>query len=460
MKNLSMFSLIDRDYGEEDIICELRPYQINVEDMLDEHKYLLVCWSRRLGKDIFGLYKSCKEALENPNSLIYYILPTAKQAKLVIAEGKTEEGDHIVTSIVKENCLEISRSGKIVHHDNTIRFKNGSTIVLHGSDSDNLVGTNVNMVVVSEGALCQLNNVIQYLIPSVMKVGGKVLIISTPRLGSQFNELVLDQDNNYQKSIIPADSYRAIDNEGNRIYTDELLAEAKGLMSEEKFNQEYLCDMNQHNELSIYGNSLSKALYINDFKLNKEYVYVSFDLGTRDKTSMWFAVSRKGKLNIFHHYSNSNVPTKHFIQYLSKFCLDNNIHLSRLRLIFPHDGAKRMDTGEALITRVYHYKQAGFHTTILKPSPVLKTIEVTRASIQNNDIAFVNCATVNEGIQNVKRYEWKSGSNGENLGVPNHGVQGFSDIADSLEYMCVAFFYDKYVKESKKNNQGGVFSYV
>ena len=106
-KKRSPLALIDIDYGEQDILCKLRPYQKNVEQTLDLHKYVLVCWSRRLGKDIFGLYKSCKEALESPNSLIYYILPTAKQAKLVIADGKTEEGNHIVTSIVKESCLSM-----------------------------------------------------------------------------------------------------------------------------------------------------------------------------------------------------------------------------------------------------------------------------------------------------------------------------------------------------------------
>ena len=47
-KKRSPLSFIDIDYGKQDILCKLRPYQKNTEDILDKHKYVLVCWSRRL----------------------------------------------------------------------------------------------------------------------------------------------------------------------------------------------------------------------------------------------------------------------------------------------------------------------------------------------------------------------------------------------------------------------------
>ncbi len=466
-KHASVLGLIEVESTHKKMVVDLRTYQDNLMKSLYKDKYIMICWCRRLGKDYLGLYASCKQCTDVPNSLVYYILPTKQQAKLIIKEGKTEEREDIIKSIVNEEELILDTKGNAVHHDYRIKFKNGSIIVLHGADSGSLVGTGVDLIVCSEAALFNLDDFLSYLIPNTIKIGGKVLLISTPRLGSKFNEMFLDEDSIYTKSLINAISPEAVDLEGNPVYTPEQLELVKKLMSEEKYNQEYLCDMLQHNELSIYGNSFKKAQYYDTKGLpfhigSMEKVFVSFDLGMRDYTSMWFAVLRqdkkmKQKLVVFKHYSMSGVPTNHFIEVLDKFTEENKLNKNNMRLLMPHDGAKRMDTGTALVTRVAHYKKAGFEVTVQSAASVINAIEVCRASIQNHDVVFVDNESVRQGIQMMKQYEYMSDSSGQNLWVPEHGRKGFSDIADSFEEMTKAFYWAKYIKENKKNNKGSVF---
>ena len=392
------------------MVATMRAYQEEMLETLRKDKYMMICWCRRLGKDYMGLYAALKQCSDEPNSLVYYILPTAKQAQLIIAKGKTEEKKDIVTSIVNKKELVLTMKGNVVHSDNTIRFRNGSMIQLHGADSGSLVGTGVDLIVCSEGALFNLADVVEYLIPNTIQVGGRVLIISTPRLGSTFNEMFVE-DNIYKKSLINAMDPKAVDINNEPIYTADKLELIKKLMSIEKFNQEYKCDMEQHNELSIYGRSFEIAQYFEgEFVLGgAEKVFVSFDLGGRDLTAMWFAVIRrdkdkKEKLVIFKHYSERGVATKHFIDYINKFIKDNKIYKPNMALLMPHDARNKHDTGKELVSRAAHYIKDGFDVRIQSAVGIAENIEVCRASIQQHDVVFVNNDSVKTGIKSIEWY--------------------------------------------------------
>lgn len=82
-------------------------------------------------------------------------------------------------------------------------------------------------------ALIKNKDIYQYLIPSVIQVKGKVIMVSTPRFASYFNELLEQTQSIWRKDILKATDERAVDVENKPIYTVEQLETAKSLMSKE-----------------------------------------------------------------------------------------------------------------------------------------------------------------------------------------------------------------------------------
>lgn len=430
-----------------------RPYQKKAIEEFDsrvDNWIAYICWARRLGKDQCVFAYSVDYCVKHPNSRVYYLFPQIKQGVKAIFEGVTTDGVRWIESIVDPRVLKRAKSGALYFYDNTIRFKNGSIISLVGDDGDALVGGNLDILVISEAALVR-QSTLEYLIPSVLKNKGKILCVSTPRYGSFFNKSILDPDNTGYKSVIRADE--AYDEEGNRIYTNDELAQARAIMSKARYNSEYNVDLAAYNALSIYGPSLESAKMIDMPDIRDCRIFISADLGTSDNSSYTFGVFIDGKLKIIDSYRNRNVPTQHYIDYVNKWIAERNIPRRMVSLILPQDSKNVIDANRYLTSRVEFWRSAGFDVKTLTHIGVLRGIELTRAAIENHDLEFVNNYNVKNLISIVKAYEWKKTPQGEVLYVPNHGT-GFaaSNDADSLEYMNIAFFLDKYERSIKTDS--------
>ena len=441
------------DISEDDKIrIKYRPYQQELIQKYEEGvRFFLICWARRLGKDMFAFSIACREALENRNSIIYYMFVTQKQAKVVFLDAYTEERERIISSVVNPKLLRKTKSGELYHKDNSIRFKNGSIIYFIDSERpDTKVGGNLNLLVCSEAALYRNPSINQYIIPSVVKVGGKIIKVSSPRFASEFNKEALDNDSIYYRSILSAADVAAVDMNGNPVYTEEMFEINKKLMSAERFSQEILCDLEAANETSIYARSFSEGSFVPERELTiRDTVFVLFDLGINDATSQTFAVlNENNRLEVIWHHHNINQATGYYISYLNDFITDRKLTKNNLRLILPHDAKNRHDAIQYTITREQAYRQAGFFVNTIRPVGVLESIEVTRSAIQHLDIVFWNIPQVKAMVELVKQYEWKiNKASGENTGVPEHGVKlSASNTCDSLEVGAVSLFYDKYMK--------------
>ena len=446
-------SFLDDVNQGELIKIKYRPYQQELVQKYDEGvRFFLICWARRLGKDMFAFSIACREALDRPNGIIYYMFVTQKQGKTVLLDGYTEEGQRIIESVLDTKTLIKTKSGKLYHNDNSMRFRNGSIIYFVDSENpDTKVGGNINLLVCSEAALYRNPSINEYLIPAVLKVNGKIIKVSSPRFASQFNKEALESDNLYYKSILSAEDKRAVDENGNQVYTDELFEYNRKMMSAERYSQEILCDLEAANETSIYARSFSKDSFVPERKLTvNDIVFVSFDLGINDATSLTFSTinQRTKKLEIIYHYHNNNEPTGHYISILNDFLQAYGLTKDNLRLILPHDAKNRQDAIEYTITREEAYRQAGFYVNTINAVKVLESIEVLRSALQHLDIVFWNTPEVRAMVELIKQYEWKVNKvNGENMGIPEHGVKlSASNTCDSLEIISVSLFYDKYIK--------------
>ena len=440
-----------------------RPYQRDLDKRIEEEieknggrsKPIFVSWCRRCGKDQWAFARAVRKCIDIPNFRVMYIFPTAKQGRKNLLEGVTTEGERWIESVVDTSVIKPTRSGALYFNDGSIKFKNGSIIDICGDDSDTLVGSNINMLIISEASMVK-EQTFDYLYPSAQKVNGEVICISTPRLNSWFNKKFLNPDVDIIKSVLPA--MKAYDNNGNRVYTDEELNRIKSIMSEEKFSSDYLCDMTAFNETSIYGKTLKSARWIDMPSLELKPIFISFDLGVSDNCSMIFGIFENNKIKIVHQHRNREKPTQYYIDYIEMWRQRFGIAKQMIQIILPQDGGSTMDYIRYLTTRAEVYRSFGYKVHVLNFISVLRGIEITRAGIQNGDIEFVNNMDVRNFVDILKSYEWKTSVTGEVLFVPKHGTgYSASNDADSLEYLAIMFLYEKY-KNSLSYESGVVFS--
>ncbi|MGL5715489.1 MAG: hypothetical protein ACRCX2_20890 [Paraclostridium sp.] len=424
-----------------------RIYQKKIITKYEEGiRFFLICWCRRLGKDLLAFSLAAKQCLETPNSIVYYVFPTMKQGKMMILDGYTNDKRPIITTVVSEDALiKAEKSGKLYHHDNTIKFINGSIIYFVGAqDANSKVGGNLDLLVISEAGLIKNPDILTYLIPSVINVGGRIILVSTPRFGSLFNDMLDQLDSMWFKDVLKANE--AFEEDGTPVYTEKKLAEAAKLMSKSKFAQEYFCDTEVANEESIYSESLELRKTIVHPSPLPERTTVALDLGINDSTALTFYYGT----TMVHHYHNIDKPTQHYIEYIQKFMAENNRNIQQIEIVLPHDSRNRHDAITHLISRQQAYLNVfgGGRVFIVPAQDVNKTIEITKWCIEQGKISFLKNQSVDECVKLMKKYEWKIDSTtGENLRTPIHGRKlSASNTCDSVEYMCVRTFKDEYDK--------------
>ena len=389
-----------------------RPYQRKLVETYEQGElFMLICWARRLGKDMTAFSLAAKQCIDTPNSTVFYMFLTQKQGRQMLLEAKTTDHKPIISEVVNPNLLIKPRnSSKLFHNDNTIRFKNGSIIhIVDSVDYDTKVGGNIDLLVCSEAAKYKNKNIINYLIPSIIEMEGRLILVSTPEFGSNFNKMMLENNDVYHKSIINAVSEEAVDTNGNPVYTEKKLNLARKTMSVEMFEQEYMCDLEIANETSVYSRSFSKGSFVAPKELTiKDKIFVSFDLGINDATSLTFSLinPETKRLEVVHHYHNNNYPTGHYISYLNDFLTVHKLTKNHMTLILPHDGKNRHDAIEYTITREQAYRNAGFLVNTIGAVAVRESIEVLRASIQHLDIVFWETPEVRKLVDLIKQYEW------------------------------------------------------
>nr|DAQ34911.1 MAG TPA: Large subunit terminase [Caudoviricetes sp.] len=437
-------------------VFKARDYQKNIIDTFKSglYNFFIICWARRLGKDLLAFSLACEECLNKANTVVYYMFPTMKQGKMMILDGFTNERKRIIEEVINKECLLLpEKSGKLYHSDNSLRFKNGSIIYfVDAQNADTKIGGNLDILIISEMATIKNRDILLYLIPSVMNVNGKIILVSTPRFLSYFNELLEDVKNIklWFKSILSALDKEAVDEKGNPVWSDEKLEKAKQLMSESKFRQDYLCDTDVANENAIYAGSLLKAEWIKNLDISNKKLYVSEDLGINDSTALVFTIDN----TVIHHYANTDKATIHYIEYIKTFMKEHNIR--DVEIILPHDARNRQDAIDYLTSRREAYSKHFRDVRVLRAYEVNKTIEITRHSIEQHKIKFLDCTSVRDMVRLMKAYEWKiDNSTGENLRVPIHG-RGLaaSNTCDAIEYYCMRMFLEVYEKNIKDLDWG------
>jgi phage terminase large subunit len=267
-----------------------RPYQMPAWSALERGtKRLALAWHRRSGKDDIALHWSACAAVQNPGTY-WHMLPAANQARKAIWDAvNPRTGRRRIDDAFPEGLRESTRE-----QDMFIRFKNGATWQVVGSDNYNsLVGSPPIGIVFSEYALAD-PSAWALLRPILAENGGWALFISTPRGRNHFAKLVdfALKDREWFGQILSTDQTNVISKEVIDRELRELTAERGQKEAEAIVAQEYHCDFDAAIPGAYYGELMARAdregrigLFPHDPNLP---VGTAWDLGIGDSTVVWF----------------------------------------------------------------------------------------------------------------------------------------------------------------------------
>ena len=400
-----------------------RPYQMKfcLEFEKCKYKKFLLVFPRRSGKDFIAFNLLFRRALCSVGSY-FYCLPTFKQARLVIWDSITIQGQRFLDCIPKE-LIKRMNSQEMV-----IELINGSIIRLIGSDTydTSLVGTNPVLVVFSEFALAD-DRAYKYVRPILNANEGSVVLLSTPRGKNFFYDLYQIAKNN------PKEWYceRLTVEETGHIPIESIKRDiANGEMSEELAQQEYFTSFSLGVEGSYYGRYIDKMRLegrISTVPWEPAFpVHCSFDLGMRDSTAVVFFQVIGAVIHVIDCYENHSQGLEHYVRYLQ------DKPYTYGKIIAPHDiKVRELGTG---MSRLEKARQLGLNMQIAPNLLVLDGIEAVRTTLPRCWIDEVNCSNLIKALENYhKEYD--------NIRKVYHDRplhDKSSHFCDSFRYACLS----------------------
>jgi len=414
---------------------QCRKYQLGIWRALTSgiKRALWVC-HRRAGKDL-TVWNWLVCELISRKQTAYYILPTYSQAKKIIWEGMTKDGNRFLDFIPKELIEKKSES------DLSIRFINGSLLQLVGSDGyDRLVGTNPSICIFSEMAL-QNPIAWDYMRPILAENAGRAIFISTPRGHNHFWDLYQVAKNNptWFCEVLTVDDTKAITKQ-------DIEDERASGMSEEMIEQEFYCSF-ETGQLGSYYGKLIKECYADDrittLPVDAKYlVYTAWDIGMSDMTAIVFFQIIGKEIRVIDFYENQGYALDHYITLLRQKSYQYGTHY------FPHDGKKReMGTGLSLVDVA---NQSEFNFMVIpNRTGLIEGIENTRGIFPRVWIDKTRCAYLLKCLQqyhaeyddrakifkNSPKHDWAS-----------HAADAFRMMALSLQFIN----QDGFLEEQKE----------
>lgn len=273
-----------------------RPLQREIHKSLKRWN-LLVC-HRRFGKTVFAINELIKQAAKNDKKMprYAYVAPYYKQAKQIAWDYLKDFTRPIPGIKVNESELRVD-------------FPWGARIQLFGADSpDSMRGLYLDGVVLDEYADMSPRIFSEVLRPALSDREGSAIFIGSAKGGTPFYDLwerVKDEPDWFVK-VYPA-SETGVIAEGE-------LEDARKIMDEDEFNQEYECSWTASIKGAYYGKQLAEAQE-NDRIGKVPYdprlpVHTAWDLGVGDSTAIWFyqVLGQEIRIIDFHEDSGEGLP--------------------------------------------------------------------------------------------------------------------------------------------------------
>lgn len=270
-------------------------------------------WHRRAGKDDIALNHTACSIFERVGTY-WHMLPEAAQARKAIWDAVDPHAH--MRRIDMAFPVELRETTR--EQDMLIRFKNGSTWQVLGSDNYNsLVGSPPVGVVFSEWALAH-PAAWAYLRPILKENGGWAVFITTPRGRNHAYDMFREHEHEEDWFVerLGADQTGALTADELEKERRDYIADFGIDVGEALYRQEYLCDWSAAVLGSYWGRELSD---LERFGRIGEVpheplvpVYTAWDLGVGDSTAIWWFQVAGSEIRIIDFYQSHGVGLDHY----------------------------------------------------------------------------------------------------------------------------------------------------
>ena len=419
-----------------------RDYQAPVLKSLfiDKIRRLILIWHRRAGKDK-TVFNACVMGAMERVGLYLYMLPTQKQAKKVIWQGRGKDGlkftDHIPKPLIK----------KVNNTEMFVELVNGSIIQLGGADNyDSFMGTNPMGIIFSEYSL-QNPRAWDFFRPILAENGGWAIFDYTPR-GRNHGYTLYNNNKKNEKwytSLLTVDDTSYLDENGDRqpVITEEAIEDdRRSGMDDDTIEQEYYVSFDAAVKGAVFGKQVQQAYKegrVFDFDIDPLVpCYTFWDLGisTGNAMCVWIMQPVGAELRMVHYYEKEGEDIEHFFYYLKDWAEAAGVVFAYNGHRYPHDMNVRELFGKGR-TRLEIAEDMGFGGEIVpRCTSKQDSIQSTRAIFPFVIFHETGCA---RGIECLSSYQYKyyeeldSYSKEPHHNWASNGADGFQGFGQSWE---------------------------
>lgn len=383
-----------------------RAYQRAAWDYLERGgRHAELIWHRRSGKDEISLHRTACAAFER-KATYWHMLPEASQARKAIWEAINPHTG--VRRIDEAFPLEIRASTNAT--EMLIRFKNGSTWQVVGSDNFNsLVGSPPAGVVFSEWALANPASR-AYLRPILLENGGWQIYITTPRGKNHAHRTytAAKKEPGAFAQVLAATETKTLSAE--QLESERLAyIEDFGLdQGEALFEQEYMCSFDAAVMGAYYAKYLANAERegrIGNVPYQDEFpVYTAWDIGYSDDTAIWFYQVIRGEVRVIDYYAANGHGVDHYAEVLDKKAYHYARMGSKPVLYLPHDARAKTFAAQGKSAQEQFFA-LGYTSHIVPQLSLQDGIQAVRAMLPRCVFDAERCGDAVESLKLYRR-EW------------------------------------------------------
>tara|TARA_R100000995_G_scaffold30176_3_gene13439 strand:- start:19654 stop:20913 length:1260 start_codon:yes stop_codon:yes gene_type:complete len=393
--------------------------------MLDQYRFNVFAIHRRFGKSFCIINHLLRAALmantKDKNKPNYrpkwrgaYISPSYKQSK------------NIAWDYLKTFTAKIPNTR---WHETELRcdLPNGSRITLLGAENpSSLRGIYLDFCAIDEVAQCPASLFPEVIRPALSDRKGSCVFIGTPYGTMNYFYDLWEQaatTSGWNRHMYRADETNVLD--------QEELDAAKASMTEEQYNQEFLCSWSSSVSGSIYGKEIGKLE--DEGKITEvphdphQLVNTYWDIGVHDYTSIIMAqIGRGGEIRVIDHIEDRGHALPHYRRLLEETEYNFGAHYG------PHD-LTVTEFGNG-ITRLDAAAEQGIRFRIVPRIPIEDGIHACKMMLPRCVFDRVKCKQL---LANLKHYHRAYDEKARVF--KNRPVHDFSShSSDACRYMATA----------------------
>lgn len=384
---------------------------------------------RRAGKTVADINELVIGATKCtlPNPRFAYVAPQLNQAK------------DIAWTYLKEYTAFLSP--KINESELWVELPGGARIRIYGADNpDRLRGIYLDGVVLDEFGDMDPTIWTQVIRPALSDRKGWACFIGTPKGKNTFYKLwtAAEDDADWTRLMLKASETGLVD--------EKELADARKMMSEDEYAQEYECSFEAAVKGAYYGKEMNEA-EIAERITGVAYdprlpVHTAWDLGVADSTVIWFVQTIRGETRFIDVLKGEGVGLDWYVRELqTRNYVWGNHYL-------PHDvQVRELGTGKSRKEMLEGY---GLRVSVVPNIPVADGIQAVRLLLPT---AWFDKAKCKDGIEALRMYRRDYDEKRQEF-RPHPLHDWTSHYADAARYFAVGHQERGAARKINYNNRG------